>query len=119
MRVVIVARQLGHSASFSAHEAQARKWLHGPKTTVRGASVSMQIVQRRRSSSASFSRLTWTSAPAVASVAAYVSQSVFGPFGPPRCRPCVCGHQAHFQEGAEGVFFLPFFLPPRADIVIY
>ena len=30
----------------------------------------MQIVHRRRSSSASFSRLTWTSAPAVASVAA-------------------------------------------------
>ena len=57
MRVVIVARQFGHSWSASAHEAQARKWLHGPKRTVRGASASMQIVQRRRSSSASFSRL--------------------------------------------------------------
>ena len=70
MRVVIVARQLGHSWSAAAHEAQARKWLHGPKRTVRGASASMQIVQRRRSSSASFSRLTSASAPAVASVAA-------------------------------------------------
>ena len=70
MRVVIVARQFGHSWSAAAHEAQARKWLHGPKRTVRGASASMQIVHRRRSSSASFSRLTSASAPAVASVAA-------------------------------------------------
>ena len=30
-------------------------------------------------------------------------------------RPLVRGHQSHFQEGA---FFDPFFLPPRADIVI-
>ena len=70
MRVVIVARQFGHSWSASAHELQARKWLHGPKTTVRGASASMQIVHRRRSSSASFSRLTRPRSTAVASVAA-------------------------------------------------
>ena len=36
-----------------------------------------------------------------------------GPRGPRRCAPFVCGHHAHFQEG---VFFAPFFLPPRADI---
>ena len=70
VRAVIGTRQFGHSWSSSAHEAQARKWLHGPKRTVRGASASMQIVHRRRSSSASFSRLTSASAPAVASVAA-------------------------------------------------
>ena len=69
VRAVMGTRQFGHSWSAAAHEAQARKWLHGPKRTVRGASASMQIVQRRRSSSASFSRLISTSAPVVASVA--------------------------------------------------
>ena len=37
MRVVIVARQLGHSVNAAAHEAQATRWSHGPKRTVLGA----------------------------------------------------------------------------------
>ena len=47
-----------------------------------------------------------------------LSQSVFGPSGPRQCLPSVRGHQLHLQGG---VFFFafPFFLPPRADIVIY
>ena len=53
---------VGATWRAAAHEAQARFWSHGPKTTARGASASMQIVHRMRSSSASFSRLTLTSA---------------------------------------------------------
>ena len=58
-RVVIVARLLGHPGA-RRRTRRRRGRLHGPKRTERGASV---IVHRRRSSSASFSRLR-TSAPA-------------------------------------------------------
>ena len=47
----------------------------------------------------------------------HLPQSVFGPRGPRCCLPSVCGHQAHFQAGS--LFFAPFFLAPRAGIVIY
>ena len=48
--------------------------------------------------------------------AEHLSQSVFGPSGPRHCRLVFDDwHQSHFQ-GA--FFFAPFFLPPRADIVL-
>ena len=44
----IFIEAFNHPASAKDSWLQARKWLHGPNRTVRGASASMQIVHRRR-----------------------------------------------------------------------